>query len=106
MPAHLPGQHRFGLFHLRLQQRVARLPHDRPAAVLLDLVEKPLRAFDLGDDRGAWAAFENIPGEKNQKLVAPEDISLFIDGADAVGVAVVSDPEIRLFRFDLFDQHL
>ena len=51
--AHLAGERRAGLLHLRLDQAVAGLPHQRLAAQLGDPVEQRLARLDVGDDRRA-----------------------------------------------------
>ena len=51
--AHLAGERRAGLLHLRLDQAVAGLPHQRLAAELGDAVEQRLARLDVGDDRRA-----------------------------------------------------
>ena len=53
VPAHLAGEEGAGLLHLRLDERVARLPHDGLAAVLGDVVVERLRALHLAEDGGA-----------------------------------------------------
>ncbi len=81
--------------HLRLDERVARLPHDRLAAVLRDVVVERLRALHLADDRRARLLLQHRAREEDHQLVAPEDVALVVDHADAIGVAVVGDARPR-----------
>src|SRR3546814_1254733 len=53
MPAHLARQRAAGFLHLRLDQAVAGLPHQRLAAELDDAVEQRLARLHVGDHRRA-----------------------------------------------------
>jgi hypothetical protein len=73
---------------------VPGLPHHRLAAVLADVVHQDLGGLDVEHDGGARMPGEEVAreeGENEVGLVAP---SLFVDQADAVGVAVVGDPHV------------
>src|SRR4051812_7417724 len=91
MPAHLAGEERALLFHLGLDERMARLPHDGAAAAALDVVVEGLRALHLADDGGAGMVLEHVAGEEEQDLIAPQDPPLLVDRAEAIGVPVESD---------------
>src|SRR3546814_5230992 len=49
MPAHLARQRTAGFLHLRLDQAVTGLPHERLAAELGDAVEQRLARLHVGD---------------------------------------------------------
>src|SRR5512138_3096101 len=94
--AHLAREDGLLLLHLRLDEAVPRLPHDRAAAALRDVVVEREGALHLADDRGARHLGEERAREEDHELVAPEDVPLLVDRADAIGVAVVGDPDVRL----------
>ena len=98
--AHLAGERRAGLLHLRLDQGVAGLPHQRLAAELGDAVEQRLARLHVGDDRRAGQLLEHRLGEDHQHLVAPDHAALAVDRADAVAVAVEGDAEVELLVGD------
>ena len=81
-----------------------RLPHDRPAAVARDVVVHPLRAFHVADNRRAGTLAQNRARERHHQLVAPHDLSVLVHRTDAVGVAVVRDPDRRVIFFHRRDQ--
>src|SRR5207245_6014997 len=80
---------------LGLDHGVAGLPHDGPAAVLGDVIVEDLGRLHLRDDRGARLLLQNITGEQDHELVAPEDLPFLVHRADPVGVPVVRNPAIR-----------
>ena len=94
VPAHLAAEGGAGLPHLRLQQRVPRLPHDPAPAVLRDIVIQPLRTFHLGDDDRAGLPREDVACEHDEHLVAPIDPPAAVDEADAIGVTVERDADV------------
>src|SRR5207248_452179 len=102
--AHLAGEERVLFFHLRLDQRMARLPHDGPSAVLLDVVVERLRALHLTDDGGAGALGEHVAREEDHQLIAPEDAAVVVDGAEAVRVAIPGDTQVGVAVGDLLLQ--
>src|SRR2546426_9325184 len=53
MAGQFAGQRGLLLLQLGLDHGVAGPPHDRPAAVLGDVIIEDLRRLDFGDDRGA-----------------------------------------------------
>ena len=59
------------LLHLRLDERVARLPHDRAAAVLRDVVVERLRALHLAEDRGARVLLEHARARRGSSACRP-----------------------------------
>src|SRR5438552_3286310 len=92
--AHLATQERPGLAHLGLQERVARLPHDAPAAVRGNVVVQSLRALDLRDDDGVRVARKHVARIDDEKLVAPDDAAARVHRPDPIGVAVAREPEL------------
>ncbi len=94
VPRHLAGERRLLLLHLRLDERVADLPHDGPAAEARDLVEQRLAALHLADEGGARLPRQDLAREQHDQLIAPEDSPLAVDGADPIGVAVERDPHL------------
>jgi hypothetical protein len=92
--AHLAAEQDVIVAHLSLQVRVAGLPHDGHAAVLPDVVDERLRGLHVEDDLGAGMAGEQITGEQDQDQVGLVTLAALVDDPDAIGVAVVSDPDI------------
>src|SRR3546814_1465775 len=88
---HLAGERCADLFHLRLDDGVAGLPHQRPAAGSGNAVEQRLAALHVADDGGAGVPLQHVTRQEQQDLIAPEDASLRIDEAEAVAVAVRSE---------------
>ena len=80
------------------------LPHDRPAALFRNVVIETLRGLHLGNDGTARLGWENIAGIHDHQTVAPQELALLIDGADAITIAVIADADIRLVIFDGFDE--
>ncbi len=58
------------------------------------------RALDVEDDLAARHPLEHVAREECQQLIAPEERPSFVDDAEAIGVAVVADPEVGLLRQD------
>src|SRR5690606_33486679 len=81
-------------------------PHDAIAAVFADVFVKAVGGFDFADDRRAGRGFQNVAREDHQEFVAVNDAAGFINEPDAVGVAVKTEAEVRLFRADLLDELL
>ena len=100
MAAHLAGERRAGLLHLRLDQAVAGLPHQRLAAELGDPVEQRLARLHVGDDGRARLLLEHRLGEDREQLVAPDHAALAVDRANPVAVAVERDSEVELLVGD------
>src|SRR4051812_854211 len=104
MAAHLAGEERAVLLHFRLDERVADLPHDGAAAPPLDVVVEGLRAFPLAHNGGTRKILENVAGEDEQELVTPENVPVFVDGAEPIRVAVEGDAQIGAFDADFLLQ--
>ena len=83
---------------------MARFPHDRYATALNDIVVEPLRAFHFGDHQRAGITPEHVAGKDHEQFVAPKYVTLLVDGADPVSVAVIGDTDIGFFFSDLIDQ--
>ena len=98
--AHLAGERRAGLLHLRLDQAVPRLPHQRLAPQRSDAVEQNLAGFDIGDDGRAGQGFQHWLGQDQHQLVAPDHPPFAVNRADAVAVAVEGDAEVELLVGD------
>ena len=73
---------------------------------LCDLVVEDLGGLDLGDDGRAGPRRQDVPGEDDEELVAPDDPPFVVDDADPVGVAVVADAELGAALPDLGDELL
>jgi len=97
MSAHFAGQRRSGFLHLRLDQAVPRLPHQRLAAEFGDPVVERLRRLDVSDDRCAGLTLQHILGIDLQQLVAPYHPALAIDRTNSVTIAVKGHAEIETF---------
>src|SRR3546814_4529484 len=87
MAAHLAGQRTARFLHLRLDQAVAGLPHQRMAAQFGDAVEQRLARLHIGDDRRARPVLQHRGGIDLQKLVAPDYPALAVDRADPIAVS-------------------
>ncbi len=94
MAAHLAGQRCIELRPACLDDGVARGAHHRPAAELRDAVEQHATGLHVGDDRGTGIARQKFGGQHRQELVAPQNPSPAVDGADAVAVAVEGDAQV------------
>ena len=77
------------------------LPHHRLAASAGNLVEQHLARLDVGDDGGPGIRLQDIPRPQHEKLIAPQNTSLAVDGADPVTIAVESNTEVAAALFDL-----
>ena len=74
-----------------------RLPHDGHSTCAGNRIWQGLRTLHVENDRLSLSgARENVPGIDDEQIVAPYDGALRVHDADAVGVAVESDPEICL----------
>lgn len=73
---------------------MARLIHERAAAETGDFTVHPLAAFDVADDGRTGVAGENIARKDEHQHVAEDGLAVFIDGADAVGIAIEADTEV------------
>jgi phosphomannomutase / phosphoglucomutase len=91
MPAHLPGQKRMGLLHLGLEQRMARLPHDRLASVLANLIEEAL--------------IDKVRREKADLGVAYDGDGDRIGVIDDEGTILWGDELLILFARDVLQRH-
>ncbi len=94
VPAHLPREERAFFLHLRLDERVPRLPHDGLPAVLRDVGVERRRALHLAEHLGARVLAQHAAREEDQQLVAPHDVAVLVDGAEAIPVAVPRDPDV------------
>ena len=89
VPGHLAADRRVQLVHLVLHERVPGLPHHRHALRLHDLVGKRLRALHVEDDRLPWPrALEHVARVEDEDVIAPDDVAVAVDDADAVRVAI------------------
>ena len=64
------------------------LEDDGTAAELRDVIEQGLRALHVADDGGARLGRDDGAGEQRQQTIAPDDLAVFVDHAQAVSVAV------------------
>src|SRR3546814_1263140 len=85
--AHFPRERGVDFLHLRLDERMARLPHQRLAAQFRDPVVQRLAGLYIGDNRRARLPLQHGFGEDRQKLVAPDHAAFTVDRADAVAVS-------------------
>ena len=95
---HLARERRAHLGHLRLDQRMPGLPHDRLAAEARDLVVQRLARLDVGDDRRARDGAAAPRREDLQQLVAAHDPALAVDHADPIAIAVERDADLGAAR--------
>src|SRR5579864_2603680 len=95
--AHLARERCAGFLHLRLDEAVAGLPHQRLAAELGDVIEESLAGLYIGDQGRTGQLLKHRYREDHQQLIAPDHASLAVDRADAVAIAVERDTEIEAF---------
>ena len=103
MAAHLAGQRGAGFLELGLDQRVAGVPHQRRAAVLLDPRRQQARAFDVVDDGAARHARQHVGGEQHQLAVRVDDLAVLGDDAETVAVAVEGDADFGVGILERLD---
>ena len=84
MAAHLPCKGGAGFLHLCLDERMAGLPHDGLAAVVAYVIVHGLGTFDLGYEGRTRPVAQDVPGEQDHELVAPENGPQLIYDPDAV----------------------
>ena len=82
--AHLAGERRAGLPELRLDQRVAGLPHQRHAACRADGGREALRALDVVNDLRALLAGQDVFDQHHQLTVRHDDFAVLGDDAEAI----------------------
>ena len=102
--AHLAGERRAELLHLRLDERVAGLPHHRLAAGGADERRELLRALDVEQDRRAAVALEHVAREEHQLAVGIDDRAVFRDDAEPVAVAVEREADLGVAELHDTDQ--
>jgi hypothetical protein len=61
--------------------------------MLADPWRQPARAFDVVDDRLAWAAAEHVGGKEHQLTIGVDDLAVAGDDAEAVTITVESKSE-------------
>src|SRR5512134_4095523 len=96
VPAHLAGEWGPQLPHFGLDERMARLPHDRLRTGRFQGLREEFRAFDVEDYRSPGAEPPHrVPTEDHEQLVPEDYIAVLVHRPDPVGVAVESDAELR-----------
>src|SRR4030095_15488851 len=100
MAAHLACKRSAGFLHLRLDEAVARLPHEGLPAKLGDAIEEGLARFHVCDQRRPRLFLKTWNREDHEQLVAPDPAALTVDRPNAVAVTVECDAEIELFVRD------
>ena len=104
MAGHFARQLGVLFLHLGFDQRVAGLVHDAVAAQFGDLVVHHLRAFHFADEGRAGLALQDFARVDQQQHVAVDDVAVFVDRADAVGVAIEGDAKLGAGFADFGDQ--
>ncbi|ABA49073.1 hypothetical protein BURPS1710b_3142 [Burkholderia pseudomallei 1710b] len=104
--AHLARERRARLAQLRLHERVARLPHQRLAALLAHPLREIARALHVVDDLRARVARQHFLGEQHQLAVRIDDLAVLRDDAEAVAVAVEREADLGIGRLQLRDHVL
>ena len=89
----LAAEHRVGVGHDLLHERVADAALHRLAAELADHLGDGLRADHVVHDRFAGVAGEHRGGEDRGGGGPGDDLALVVDEDDAVGVAVEREPD-------------
>ena len=99
--AHLAGQRRAGFLHLRLDEAVAGLPHQRLAAELGNAVEQRLARLHVGDDRRAGLLASRTGSARIISSWSPQITRpIAVHRADPVSVTVEGNPEVELLALD------
>ena len=80
---------------------VAGAPHDRLAAVVLDVFHQGERAFHVEDDGPTRLFFEGFAGVEDHVHVGPQDVAVVVNHAQAVAVAINADAHVRALLLDL-----
>src|SRR5215210_5243003 len=92
---HLPSNRRVSLVHLLFDQGVSGLPHHRNSASFLDGLCQRLGSLDVKHDRLALARTRQyIARIDDEEIIAPDDLALLVDHADAVRVSIDCDPDV------------
>ena len=89
----LAAEHRVGVGHDLLHERVADAALHRLAAELADHLGHGLRADHVVHDRFAGVAAEHRGGEDRGGGGPGDDLALVVDEDDAIGVAVEREPD-------------
>src|ERR1041384_2337632 len=82
------------------------LPHNRVAAVSSNIVEQSLRAFHFADKSRARTLFENVPGEDDHQLIAPDNSPLLVDNANPIGIAIERNSQVGVVLSNRVDREL
>ena len=84
---------------------MARLPHDGVSPVSGNVVVKFMARLHFRDDCRSLVVAQNVAREEHHDFVTENRMrALFVNEADAIGVAVESEPEVGFFFFHGFDQ--
>ena len=94
MTAHFTGQRGSCFFHLRLDQRMPRTPHQRRSAQDRHAIEQGLAGLHIGDDCGARPFRQHFTRQHQQDLIAPDHPAATVDHPNSVAIAVEGDPKI------------
>lgn len=100
MSAHFAGEMCVGFLDFGFDEAVSDAAHDGDAAVFGDIIKEGLGAFYFADDRCAGVFFQHVATEEDHEFVAPDHVAIFVNHADAVGIAVVGDAKITVFFFN------
>ena len=90
--------------HFGFDERVAGLVHDAVAAQFGDLVVHHLRTFHFADEGGAGLALQDFARVDEQQQIAIDHVAVFVDSADAIGIAIEGEPKLCAGFADLRDQ--
>ena len=106
MTAHLATERRAGLAHLRLDQRMPGLPHQRHATALGDPWRQVAGALDVVQDLLARMARQHVGGEQHQLPVGVDYLAIAGDHAETVAVAVERQADFGITLGQAADQVL
>src|SRR6185437_1994494 len=104
VPGHLARERSVHLVHLLFDERVPRLPHHRYAARLLNRIWQRLRALHVEDYRCVLHASKDIARIQEQQIISPDDVTVPLNDADPVSVAVERNAEIVAALVHLVDE--
>ena len=93
---HLAGDGGMQLLHLVLDEGVAGLPHHGHTARFRDRIRQRLRTLHVENDRlTATGPREHVTRVQEQQVVAPDDRAVRVHDADAIGITIECDTDVR-----------
>ena len=104
--AHFASNQCAGFFHGGFDEAVAGFFHHRFAAVFFNPRRKQTGGFDVENHFGFRIAAQHVLSEKHQLAVWIDDVAVFGDDAQAVGIAIKCQADFGIAVFKLNDEVL